>query len=118
VNADLDLHVVDPAGVEIWAKHISDSGGVLDFDSNSNCVIDGRRQEDVVWMAPPPPGHYLVRVDTYSLCSETFANWTVGVTLDGAVIAAAEGVGRDSDASLYAHEQGAGVLATQFDVSP
>lgn len=116
VNADLDLHVIDPAGVELSPKHIADSGGVLDFDSNSSCAIDGRRQEDAVWMAAPPPGHYVVRVDTFSLCGEAIADWTVGVTLNGAVIAAAEGEGRDSDAALYSHEQGAGVTALAFDV--
>jgi hypothetical protein len=116
VNADLDLHVVDPAGVEIWAKHIADSGGLLDFDSNSNCVIDGRRQEDVIWAMTPPSGHYIARVDTASLCSESIAVWSVAATLNGTVVAASTGFGRDTDAALYSHEQGAGVLALQFDV--
>ena len=89
---------------------------MLDFDSNSSCAIDGRRQEDAVWMAAPPAGHYVVRVDTFSLCGEAIADWTVGVTLNGTVIAAAEGEGRDTDAALYSHEQGAGVTALAFDV--
>jgi hypothetical protein len=67
-EADLDLHVQLPsdgdAGVnEIWSRKPSglpfgsagasvDSGmqaGYLDFDSNSMCVIDGRREENVIF---------------------------------------------------------------------
>jgi hypothetical protein len=123
--------VVDPNGVEIWAKHQNSAmppkpgqppnpdwykmGGVLDFDSNSMCMIDGRRRENAVWMTPPPVGHYLVRVDTFSLCGAPIAHWVVNASLDGQTLALASGVGLDSDAA-YSHDQGAGVLAAQFDV--
>ena len=72
-EADLDLHVVIPNGTvrsdddRIWSKprrppgQMVDagaykSGGILDFDSNANCVIDGRRQENVSWTVAPPSG--------------------------------------------------------------
>jgi hypothetical protein len=124
VNADLDLHVVPPDGVEIWAKHINSwepmpggdplSGGILDFDSNSQCAIDGRRREHVTFMSPPS-GHYVARVDTFSLCGEPLARWTLTATLDGNLLASALGPARDTDAAMP-HEQGAGVLAAEFDV--
>ncbi len=49
----------------------------LDFDSNANCVIDGLRQENVIFPTggAPPPGDYTVRVDTSSLCGQADAQW-------------------------------------------
>ncbi len=85
-EADLDLHVVDPAGVEIYKRNINSyeapppgqapdptawqKGGLLDLDSNAACVIDGRRQENVIWKDAASAGHYVVRVDTFSLCEK------------------------------------------------
>jgi hypothetical protein len=66
---DFDLRVLAPSPdgtstVEIWSKHgsnlLPDTGsglpadeqgavGSLDFDSNADCAIDGRDQENVVW---------------------------------------------------------------------
>ncbi len=130
-EADLDLHVVDPNGVEVFNRNINSwqppppgtapdptawkTGGILDFDSNAACVIDGRRLEDVAWQMAPPSGHYVVRVDTASLCEEIEARFTVEVRLDGNVIARAHGTSFDSD-TQFAHDRGAGVLAVEFDV--
>jgi hypothetical protein len=116
-EADLDLHVVDPRGDEIWHEDISPpgSGALLDFDSNANCVIDGRRQENVIWKDQPPSGHYLVRVDTPSLCAESFANWTVTARLEGKVVGSAVGESLETDTEMP-HVSGAGVLALEFDV--
>ncbi|HEX4473845.1 MAG TPA: hypothetical protein VH142_02140 [Polyangiaceae bacterium] len=130
-ESDLDLHVVVPGGVEVFARNINsvatpapgkpvdpnayESGGILDFDSNENCVIDGRRRENVVWSVPPPSGTYIVRVDTFSLCAAAFANWSVAVVLDGDVIARARGSSNPIDAE-GPHDRGSGVLALTFAV--
>jgi hypothetical protein len=130
-EADLDLHVVEPDGIEIWARHITSfvppapgdpidpaklaAAGYLDFDSNSQCVIDGRRQEDVLWKQPPPVGVYTVRVDTFSLCGESAARWALTATLNGMQIGAVSGAVGDADTRM-AHDAGAGVLALQFQV--
>ena len=130
-ESDLDLHVVDPNGIEIYKGNINSyvlpppgsepdataylSGGILDQDSNANCVIDGRRRENVTWAQAPPAGHYLVRVDTFSLCSAAYANWKVTATLFGKVVGVAVGESTDTDVQMP-HDQGAGVLALQFDV--
>jgi len=132
-ESDLDLHVVAPDGVEIWARNINSykaplpgtpvdasawqSGGILDFDSNAGCVIDGRRQENVVWQAPPPAGTYLVRVDTASLCGAPAARWTVRAILAGAEIAASQGTSLPGDAR-FSKGPGSGVQALSFDVQP
>ncbi len=127
-EADVDLHVVHPLGNEIYhgapssqdafvarATTSAASYGILDFDSNANCIIDGLRQEDITWANAPPSGHYLVHVDTPSLCGQVSAHWTVGVILDGATLAEASGTAFDSD-TWGPHDRGAGVLAIGFDV--
>jgi len=129
-EADLDLHVVDPNGIEIYKRNINSyeppppgqpadptawqQGALLDFDSNAACVIDGRRRENVIWKNEPPAGHYVVRVDTFSLCSETFANWSVEVLKSGTSAALSSGQSGPAD-EMTAHDRGAGVLALEFD---
>jgi len=137
-EADLDLHVVMPnvddstMPIELWSKHPvglpAPTFGVpspdatqianapyLDFDSNSNCAIDGRRQENVVFPAAPPPGDYIVRVDTPSLCGQSSAQWTVSTTLpDGTALGAQW---ESTDASTRgAHVAGSGLLAFTFTI--
>jgi hypothetical protein len=126
-ETDLDLHVVDASGKEIDHGAMSDqpppfapqpeggSYGYLDWDSNANCVIDGRRQESVIWPNPPPSGRYVVRVDAASLCGQPIARWTVQATLNGRSIGTAEGVALDAS-TRGPHDLGAGVTALDLDV--
>ncbi len=131
-RADLDLHVVTPSGIEIFKRNPTEyerpppsagpvpmgaptDGGVLDRDSNAQCVPDGRRAENVIWTEAPPPGRYVVRVDTYSLCGEPSAYWRVTARLDGAVIGEAAGTSTEYDVR-FPHNRGAGVLALELDV--
>jgi hypothetical protein len=127
-EADLDLHVVDPLGNEIYHGDPSsmpilsggqpaDAGsyGYLDFDSNAGCIIDGLRREDVIWPSAPPSGAYLVRVDTASLCGQPIANFQVRAVLEGAVVGSASGVSLDSD-TWGPHDRGAGELVLSFVV--
>jgi hypothetical protein len=126
-ESDLDLHVVDAAGVEIDHDRMSDrpppfapqpdagSYGFLDGDSNANCVIDGKREEDVAWPSEPPSGHYVVRVDAASLCGEAAARWTVTAILDGQTVARAAGTALDA-ATRGSHCDGAGLTALEIDV--
>lgn len=131
-QADLDLHVVVPDGAEIWTGNINSytppppgappsdptsyrRGGVLDIDSNANCVIDGRREERARWEMPPASGAYVVRVATASLCSEATAHWTLNVWQGGVLVATAQGTSLSSD-TRYGARAGAGVLALEFTV--
>ncbi|HEX4340467.1 MAG TPA: hypothetical protein VH062_31380 [Polyangiaceae bacterium] len=126
-ESDLDLHVVDPTGDEIFhgAPISSDtpqldgadagtSAGVLEEDSNGNCVIDGRRREDVTWHSPPA-GRYTARVDATSLCDAAFANYRVTVVLRGKTVGKAAGTALDSD-TWGPHDRGAGLQVLTFDV--
>lgn len=126
-DANLDLHVVDPNGAEIyWGDQSTqppppatsvDGGpyGYVDDDSNANCVIDGLNREDAIWPNRPPSGQYTVRVDAASLCGQPVADWTVRAVLHGKQIAQASGVSTDA-ATRGSHGSGSGVTALQFTV--
>ena len=136
-QADLDLHVQLPsdgeAGVnEIWSRKPSglvaapgttpslDDGmqaGYLDYDSNSMCVIDGRRAENVIFPTTAPHGRYIVRVDTFSLCADTTARWRVRVFMNNGVDPVLKPVtGQSTDIDTrFPHGQGQGIQALVFD---
>ncbi len=132
-ESDLDLHVVDAFGDEIWAGQINsfdpyaatpttdagawNEGGILDFDSNAGCVIDGRCNENVVWSVGPPPGNYVVRVDTFSLCGNSAARWTVEALLGGVSLGKAEGEAVPSD-QRFTKGKGGGLTALAFTIPP
>jgi hypothetical protein len=82
--SDVDLHVVEPSGTEIYyGNSSSSSGGTLDVDSNPACSIDGRQIENIRWSRTAPAGTYTVRVDYWSGCSVTQTNYTVTVKNGG-----------------------------------
>jgi hypothetical protein len=126
-NADLDLHLVDGSGAELFYRDKAskttaaqpDAGtspfGALDVDSNPQCVIDGRREENVIYPSLAPAGHYIVRVDTFALCKEEAARWTVEVRAGNTLIASGAGIAQ-AFSTTYGHDRGAGVVATEFDL--
>ena len=136
-EADLDLHVVLPpsdGGVnEIWSRKPTglpvgttgasvDDGmaaGYLDRDSNSMCVIDGIRVENVIFPSSTPSGHTIVRVDTFSLCGEVTARWRVRVFTQDTTTPILQAFGQSTDTDTrFPHGQGAGVQALSFDYNP
>lgn len=85
VDSDVDLHVVDPSGEEVYYGNLtSTSGGQLDLDSNPNCEIDGVRNENITWQDAAPAGTYTVRVDLYAGCDVSPTNYVVTVQVTGA----------------------------------
>jgi uncharacterized protein YfaP (DUF2135 family) len=86
-DSDVDLHVVDPAGDEVfYANRRSASGGELDLDSNAGCAIDSVRNENITWpVGRAPRGSYTVRVDYWSSCGVPQTNYTVRVNNGGSV---------------------------------
>jgi hypothetical protein len=86
-DSDVDLHVVDPAGEEVFYAHRqSASGGELDLDSNAGCSIDGVRNENITWpVGRAPRGSYTVRVDYWNNCGVAQTNYTVRVNNGGSV---------------------------------
>jgi hypothetical protein len=78
-SADVDLHVVDPGGWEIyWGERQSPSGGQLDLDSNAACAQDNVCNENITWpVGTAPQGTYTVRVDYWSSCDAPETDYTV-----------------------------------------
>jgi len=75
-TSDVDLHVVDPTGEEIYFGHLtSASGGKLDLDSNAACTQDDaqfphKNNENIVWpVGHGPHGLYTVRLAYWSACN-------------------------------------------------
>lgn len=96
---DLDLKVVTPSGKIVDSKHpntarpvdgkvdLSAPGiGVLDGDSNSDCKLDDRNRENLVFETPPEPGIYQVYADLYEACGKGSVRFELSLvsSLDGA----------------------------------
>ena len=84
-DSDVDVHVIDPAGEEIFYGHRrSASGGELDLDSNAGCEIDRIRNENITWpLGRAPRGQYTVRVDYWDSCGVQQTNYTVRIISQG-----------------------------------
>ena len=81
--SDVDLHVVDPDGEEIfYGNTASASGGTLDLDSNAGCAIDNVNNENITW-ATAPSGTYIVRLDYWSSCGVTQSDYVVTIQRQG-----------------------------------
>lgn len=82
-ESDVDLHVIDPAGDEVYYGQGSvPSGGSLDLDSNAGCAIDHVKNENITWTTAPP-GLYRVRVDYFDACSVASTSYVVTVQRKG-----------------------------------
>ena len=106
--ADLDLHVMDPAGEEIYyANAASASGGTLDHDANAGCngpADDDNAVENVFWPSGgAPAGSYLAFVDVWAVCAGPL-EWQLTVRRNGAVILEQSGSG---DSPSYPFSLGA-----------
>jgi hypothetical protein len=92
---NLNLIVTDPLGRTVGGPaatmtagsstpaSTSAALGVLDHDSNANCVIDNIDREDVVWQTAPPKGSYAVWVDLFAACHQAAVSFTVSLWLPG-----------------------------------
>ena len=84
--SDLDLHVVDSHGDEIYyARPAVESGGTLDLESSCDDEFGGViRNEHVAWPErSPPPGVYVVRVNHWTSCGVPETNYVVRVDYRG-----------------------------------
>ncbi|MBV8304741.1 MAG: hypothetical protein JOZ04_11060 [Acidimicrobiia bacterium] len=83
---DLDLHVIDPSGNEIYfANPKSPTGGMLDHDDTAGCATTGTHVENVFWpVGSAPPGRYRVFVENYTSCGAP-SRYAVHATAKGQV---------------------------------
>lgn len=98
--ADLDLRVITPEGKVVDAKHPSTAladeddkvdptiagTGIIDHDSNRDCLVDGLQRENLVFSTLPTSGNYLVYANLYDACAEDSVNF--GVTFHVSVAGA------------------------------
>ena len=92
--ADVDLHVTDPKGVEVFfGRTVSPEGGKLDLDSNPACNFDGINQEVITWPAgKAPPGEFKVSVFYWSDCGVPRTDYSVTLMKGGRPIQVLDGV--------------------------
>ncbi len=91
-SADVDLHVFDPSGEEIYFGHkVAASGGNLDLDANAACSPNESAprvfysNENVVWpLGTAPNGTYQVVLDYWSDCGVAQTDWVVTIQRQGA----------------------------------
>ncbi len=92
-DVDLDLHVFEPDGSEVFYGDPgpSSSGGTLDIDDLNGPADSGRPAgepegvENIFWEGTAPNGTYIVRVDYFD-SSGPAANFVVTVSADGQVL--------------------------------
>src|ERR1035437_1778338 len=87
-DSDLDLHVIDPAGNEIYFSNPSSStGGRLDHDEVPGCGSAATTHaENVFWAAgTAPSGQYKAFVNNYEPCS-TSSDYQLTVKSGGQVV--------------------------------
>ena len=85
-TTDLDLHVVDPSGFEIYyVQPQSPTGGQLDVDMIPCARSDSSFVENVFWPSgESPAGDYLVWVHYHPSCNDQGpVDYQVTVTVDG-----------------------------------
>ena len=87
--ADLDLHVNDAWGEDIWYGHqIAESGGELDYDANAACEeAQPHPTENTHWpYEGAPDGRYDLRVEVFDTCGTSDLNWTLTARVNGVVV--------------------------------
>jgi hypothetical protein len=100
--ADLDLHVTDPSGEEVWYHNPGPvaSGGYLDVDANAACreaLVNPA--ENIVWPSgSAPSGTYQVRVAVYDPCGAADLSWQLRVRVRDQVVLDTTGTG---DSAVY-----------------
>lgn len=122
---DVDLHLVEPTGEEIYyGNPTSSAGGQLDLDSNAGCAIDGVNNENITYpdSVTLPAGQYIVRVDFWADCNVTdTTRYAVSARLNGNLITPDSGSNPYSGFFLPGTSDGgaagSGVTVTKFTVS-
>ena len=92
-DADLDLHVIDPDGVEIFYQNArSPSGGLLDVDMVPDCGDSAANVENVFWPEGGSiPGLYQAFVYHFDASCAESAEYVLELRIDGQVVASDSG---------------------------
>lgn len=92
-TADMDLHVIDANGEEIYfGARTSSTGGQLDLDKIPGCggTDTGPHTENIFWESDAPPGEYTVWVLDYSAC-DVSTEFSLQVVVGGSTVVSETG---------------------------
>jgi hypothetical protein len=105
-NADVDLHVFEPNGTEIWfgGRGPTETGGQLDVDSNVGCEQEAS-VENVFWpTGQAPDGDYTVEVTGYQVDGCGSGDYVVTATVRGEVVLEEAGTVGEDETDTYEFE--------------
>lgn len=122
-GVDLDLKVVTPSGKIVDPKHpntgtpgsdgkvdLTAPGiGVLDGDSNSDCKLDDRNRENLVFETQPEPGIYQVYADLFEACGKGSARFELSL------VSSRDGAEAGTFEQVTTFEQGGVLTSAQAD---
>lgn len=98
-EVDMDLHVREPNGTEIWYANRgpTSTGGQLDRDDNVCGTADRGPGgvENIFWPndVTAPSGAYLVEVVEYGRCGQSVASWILEIRVNGNLVKRETGSG-------------------------
>lgn len=101
---DMDLHVIDPEGSEIYySDSESPSGGELDVDIIPGCSDDGTQVENIHWPeGEAPEGTYEVFVVNFDDCGDGETTATLQVRAGGELVVDEEvTLGEDEESERF-----------------
>ncbi len=117
--ADLDLHVIDPQGNEIWYSEPgpTSQGGYLDHDANAGCGEQALHPaENIAWPSGrAPTGSYRVFVVVYDQCEAVNLDWHLVGRIRGQTVLSRSGSG---DSAAYNVSVGASGAQVGQTVAP
>jgi len=126
---DLDLHLIEPQGAGTCEIYYGTGGlfgcqpvGTLDLDANASCLDTAGTAglafdtENIIYPAgrSPPVGHYIVRVDYWSECSNAAQVPFVVTVRKGSDLTRKTGVFRAGESDMGS--SGSGVTVFEFDL--
>jgi hypothetical protein len=104
--ADIDLHVTEPDGTEIWYGDTgpSSTGGQLDVDSNVGCEQEAS-VENIFWpTGQAPSGTYSIEVNGYQVENCGSGDYTVTARVRGETVLQESGSVGEDETDTYSIE--------------
>lgn len=96
---DLDLHVIEPGGEEIYfGNSISATNGELDVDCTSSCT-----DENITWVSGGPSGSYQYFIDYFS--GSSTATWTIRVFDGNRVVSSNSGTLSSGESTTFTYNR-------------